>query len=165
MQILTAQELHNLAMNIVGEKLREMGYEFQAINSQLKRHPQFVLYKKGEPTILITSSVKSNNNYEHPRSAGRKDPLKQNVLNQGAMEYVEIMYKELEISSNATSEKNGYEYEEVIGTGLDLFGDKKQFYIQRIQNNRYEITISASQSGGDFDIEEIRKLINTIEFK
>ena len=34
MQILTAQELHNLAMNIVGEKLREMGYEFQAINSQ-----------------------------------------------------------------------------------------------------------------------------------
>ena len=31
MQILTAQELHNLAMNIVGEKLREMGYEFQVV--------------------------------------------------------------------------------------------------------------------------------------
>ena len=42
MQILKAQELHNLAMNIVGEKLQAMGYEFQAINSQLKRHPQFV---------------------------------------------------------------------------------------------------------------------------
>ena len=26
MQILTAQELHNLAMNIVGEKLEKMGY-------------------------------------------------------------------------------------------------------------------------------------------
>ena len=45
MQILSAQELHNLAMNIVGEKLEKMGYEFQAINSTLKRHPQFVLFK------------------------------------------------------------------------------------------------------------------------
>ena len=33
MQVLTGQELHNLAMNIVGEKLEKMGYEFQAINS------------------------------------------------------------------------------------------------------------------------------------
>ena len=77
----------------------------------------------------------------------------------------EIMYEELEISSKATSEMNGYEYDEVIGSGFDWVGEKKQFYVQRIQNNRYEITISASQSGGDFDIEEIRKLINTIEFK
>ena len=64
MQVLTAQELHNLAMNIVGEKLREMGYEFQAINSQLKRHPQFVLYKKGEPTIFVL--VKATNNIQKP---------------------------------------------------------------------------------------------------
>ena len=35
MQILTAQELHNLAMNIVGDKLEKMGYEFQAF---LKKH-------------------------------------------------------------------------------------------------------------------------------
>ena len=46
MHVLTKQELHNLAMNIVGKKLEKMGYEFQAINSQLKRHPQFVLFKK-----------------------------------------------------------------------------------------------------------------------
>lgn len=43
MQVLTQQELHNLAMNIVGKKLEKMGYEFQAINSKLKKHPQFVL--------------------------------------------------------------------------------------------------------------------------
>ena len=55
----------------------------------------------------------------------------------------EIMYEELEISSKATSEKNGYEYEEVIGTGLDWVGEKKQFYVQRIQNKRYEITVRA----------------------
>ena len=64
MQILTKQELHNLAMNIVGKKLEKMGYEFQAINSQLKRHPQFVLFKKGEPTIFVL--VKATNNIQNP---------------------------------------------------------------------------------------------------
>lgn len=64
MQILTQQELHNLAMNIVGEKLIAMGFEFQAINSQLKRHPQFVLFKKGEPTIFVL--VKATNNLQNP---------------------------------------------------------------------------------------------------
>ena len=44
---LSKQELHNLAMNIVGKKLEKMGFEFQAINSKLKKHPQFVLFKKG----------------------------------------------------------------------------------------------------------------------
>ena len=39
---LSTQELHNLAMNIVGKDLEAKGYEFIAINSQLKRHPQFV---------------------------------------------------------------------------------------------------------------------------
>jgi hypothetical protein len=65
MQILTAQELHNLAMNIVGEKLKEMGYEFQAINSKLKRHPQFVLFKKGEPIIFVL--VKATSNIQNPK--------------------------------------------------------------------------------------------------
>ena len=64
MQVLTDQELHNLAMNIVGEKLEQMGYEFQAINSMLKRHPQFVLYKKGEPTIFVL--VKATKNLQNP---------------------------------------------------------------------------------------------------
>ncbi len=39
---LTDQELHNLAMNIVGKDLKSKGYEFLAVNSQLKKHPQFV---------------------------------------------------------------------------------------------------------------------------
>ena len=65
MQILTQQELHNLAMNIVGKRLEEMGYEFQAINSKLKRHPQFVLFKKGEQTVFCTR--KSNQQYSKPR--------------------------------------------------------------------------------------------------
>ncbi len=64
MEVLTPQELHNLGMNIVGKKLQEMGYEFVAINSQLKKHPQFVLFKKGEPTIFVL--VKVSNNIQTP---------------------------------------------------------------------------------------------------
>ncbi len=64
MRALTEQELHNLGMNIVGKKLQEMGYEFVAINSALKKHPQFVLFKKGEPTIFVL--VKVSNNIQSP---------------------------------------------------------------------------------------------------
>lgn len=64
MQTLTKQELHNLAMNIAGKKLQEMGYEFVAINSELKKHPQFVLFKKGEPTIFVL--VKATENLQNP---------------------------------------------------------------------------------------------------
>jgi len=60
MQALTPQELHNLGMNIIGKQLQELGYEFVAINSELKRHPQFVLYKKGEPTIFVLVKVSGN---------------------------------------------------------------------------------------------------------
>ncbi len=60
MQRLTEQELHNLGMNIVGKKLQEKGYEFVAINSTLKKHPQFVLFKKGEPTIFVLVNVTKN---------------------------------------------------------------------------------------------------------
>ena len=66
MHVLTPQELHNLGMNIVGKKLQEMGYEFVAINSELKKHPQFVLFKKNEPTIFVL--VKTTNNIQDPET-------------------------------------------------------------------------------------------------
>lgn len=66
MRILTEQELHNLAMNVVGDKLKEMGYEFQAVNSTLKKHPQFILYKKGEPTVFVL--VKATSNLQNPNA-------------------------------------------------------------------------------------------------
>ena len=46
MQPLTAQELHNLAMNIVGRQLEEAGFEFMGVNSKPKRNPQFVCLKE-----------------------------------------------------------------------------------------------------------------------
>ncbi|PID69107.1 MAG: Na(+)-translocating NADH-quinone reductase subunit F [Flavobacteriales bacterium] len=57
---LTQQELHNLAMNIVGERLKKMGYEFLALNSQLKKHPQFVLHYTKESVIFVLVKVTNN---------------------------------------------------------------------------------------------------------
>ena len=53
MQVLTEQELHNLGMNIAGKRLQEMGYEFVAINSQLKKHPQFVCIDKNNHYFFV----------------------------------------------------------------------------------------------------------------
>ena len=43
---LSNQELHYIAMNHIGKILNENGFEFIAINSQLKKHPQFVCVNK-----------------------------------------------------------------------------------------------------------------------
>jgi NADPH-dependent curcumin reductase CurA len=51
MEILNEQELHNLAMNHVGKELENQGFEFIAVNSQLKRHPQFVCVDKPTNTL------------------------------------------------------------------------------------------------------------------
>ncbi|MDO4880743.1 MAG: Na(+)-translocating NADH-quinone reductase subunit F [Capnocytophaga sp.] len=41
--MLTDQELHNLAMNIVGNAVEEsLGWEFLMVNSQMDKDPQFV---------------------------------------------------------------------------------------------------------------------------
>lgn len=49
----TTQELHYLAMNFVGEELQKMEFEFLTVNSQLKKHPQFVTFKKDEKKIFV----------------------------------------------------------------------------------------------------------------
>ena len=45
MEKISLQELHYLAMKEVGAFLEEEGYEFLAINSEIKRSPQFVCIK------------------------------------------------------------------------------------------------------------------------
>jgi len=50
---LTQQELHNLAMNIVGEELKKKGFEFIAINSKLGKHPQFVCVDKSNQRYFV----------------------------------------------------------------------------------------------------------------
>lgn len=55
---LSKQELHNLAMNIVGKELEQKGYEFLAVNSTLGRHPQFVcIDAAGQHYFVLVKAV------------------------------------------------------------------------------------------------------------
>jgi hypothetical protein len=56
-RVLTEQELHNLAMNIVGKQLEENGYEFLAVNSELKKNPQFVCTKDKQMSFVVVKSI------------------------------------------------------------------------------------------------------------
>ena len=65
---LSKQEMHNLAMNHVGKDLESRGFEFVAINSKLKKHPQFVcIDKNSQYFFVIVRAVKlpqNPNNYD-----------------------------------------------------------------------------------------------------
>lgn len=54
---LTEQELHNLAMNIVGKDLEEQGFEFMGVNSDLKKNPQFVALKEKTLHFVIVRAI------------------------------------------------------------------------------------------------------------
>ena len=65
---LTKQELHNLAMNIVGKDLEEKGFEFMSINSKLKKDPQFVALKDKNLHFVIVRAI------QYPEDANIYDP-------------------------------------------------------------------------------------------
>lgn len=54
---LTKQELHNLAMNIVGKDLEDKGFEFLGIKSQLKTNPQFVALKEKKLHFVVVRAI------------------------------------------------------------------------------------------------------------
>lgn len=54
---LTKQELHNLAMNIVGKDLEDNGYEFLGIKSELKSNPQFVALKEKKLHFVVVRAI------------------------------------------------------------------------------------------------------------
>jgi hypothetical protein len=55
---LSDQELHQLAMNIVGKEMEEDGFEFLAVNSKLKKDPQFVALKDKRLHFVVVRPVK-----------------------------------------------------------------------------------------------------------
>lgn len=54
---LTEQELHNLAMNIVGRQLEAEGFEFMGVNSKPKRNPQFACLKDKVLHFIVVRHV------------------------------------------------------------------------------------------------------------
>jgi len=57
MKALSEQELHNLAMNLVGRELQASGYEFMGVNSQLGKNPQFVCLKERHLHFIVVRPV------------------------------------------------------------------------------------------------------------
>ena len=54
---LSKQELHQLAMNIVGKEMEELGFEFLLINSKPKKDPQFVALKDKFLHFVVVRAV------------------------------------------------------------------------------------------------------------
>lgn len=57
LKALTVQELHNLAMNIVGRQLEADGYEFMGVNSKPKKNPQFVCLKEKQLHFIVVRAI------------------------------------------------------------------------------------------------------------
>ena len=57
-EILNEQELHNLAMNIVGKDMEAQGFEFLGVNSKLKKDPQFVGLKNKDLHFVIVRAIR-----------------------------------------------------------------------------------------------------------
>ena len=75
---LTKQELHNLAMNIVGKDLEKQGYEFLGVNSKLKKDPQFVALRDKTLHFVIVRAV------SFPEQADGYDPIFMQTIKQHA---------------------------------------------------------------------------------
>lgn len=61
----SAEEIHYAGMNFVGEELQKLGYEFLGVNSKPQKHPQFVIFKSGEPiTFVLVKTVVFPANFE-----------------------------------------------------------------------------------------------------
>ena len=81
MQPLTEQELHNLAMNIVGRQLEADGFEFMGVNSKPKKNPQFVCLKEKKLHFIVVRSIK------YPESPQRFDRTLMNKIQAHASKF------------------------------------------------------------------------------
>ena len=62
MSLLTDQQLHNLAMNVVGKDLEDLGYEFLAVNSKKSKNPQFVAIKNKQLIFVVVRAIRYPDN-------------------------------------------------------------------------------------------------------
>lgn len=78
---LTTQELHNLAMNIVGKDLEDQGYEFLGVNSEFKKDPQFVALKDKKLHFVIVRAI------EYPHDPKEIDMIFLETVKQHAQKF------------------------------------------------------------------------------
>ncbi len=77
-QELTKQELHNLAMNIVGKDMEAQGFEFLGVNSKIGKDPQFVGLKNKDLHFVIVRAM------SYPQDANSYDPVFMQTIKQHA---------------------------------------------------------------------------------
>lgn len=80
-QPLSKQELHNLAMNIVGEDMKKQGFEFLGVNSKIGKDPQFVGLKNKDLHFVIVRSV------SYPQDANVYDPVFMQTIKEHALKF------------------------------------------------------------------------------
>ncbi len=89
-QELTPQESHYLAMNIVGEELEKDGYEFLAINSNLKKNPQFITLKNKETFFIVVRAMYSAEALEQHQSIDMEPILVHAIKNNASVFYAGV---------------------------------------------------------------------------
>ena len=80
--MLQPKDIHNLAMNEVGDHLSKQGFEFLAVNSQLNKDPQFVCLKNKKLHFIVVRG------YLYP-----DNPMKFNIQLMDQMREHGIKYK------------------------------------------------------------------------
>jgi hypothetical protein len=83
---LTDQELHQLAMNTVGDEMEELGYEFLSINSKPKKDPQFVALKDGFLHFVVVRAVR------YPLNPVHYDEKLMNMMRDHGIKYKATTY-------------------------------------------------------------------------
>ena len=78
---LSQQELHNLAMNIVGKDLEDQGFEFLGVNSEFKKDPQFVALKNKKLHFVIVRAI------EYPYDPAEIDMIFLESIKQHALKF------------------------------------------------------------------------------
>jgi len=57
MEMIKKQELHNLAMEVVGKRMKDDGFEFMTVNSELQKDPQFVCLRDKKLHFVIVRAI------------------------------------------------------------------------------------------------------------
>ncbi len=109
-RILTRQELHNLAMNIVGEELEKKGFEFIAINSTLGKHPQFVCIDTSNQRYFVLVKVVSYPDNPHNYDMIWMESFKKHAIEQEA----KVCYAGVGLQNSEDPNKSVFLNEEYI---------------------------------------------------
>jgi hypothetical protein len=86
MSDLSLQEIHQLAMKEVGDFLEAEGYSFLAVNSQLKRTPQFVCTREKKLYFVVVQGIL------YPNAPHKFDPKLVKKVKQHADQNKAVLY-------------------------------------------------------------------------